>query len=387
MSSSHGLRFMLLVLAWAGITSAAEPTAMNVSLAIFSGRPDPKFTITDPVALRQIATVLTVLPPHPTYTAANPPAAPGLGYGGFRVTPVGVDGISSFTVYGSIVEVTSTAGARSYRYDGDAELESRLMNAARDQHVAGVSAAAADTIVVGTGVAERTLTLNFGPVLYTLVPLPLKAPVTCVAGTRVKLVATPSDAATALVRWVKDSRVLPTTGSTVEFVAGAADSGRYWAIVGPENGPSTSTASIDLFVTNREGQRLLNLSVLGRIGAEQPMLRAGFVVELGAAGSRALLLVRAVGPGLAPLGVPGTLRTPELQVYDATGALVPPAAMPFVLPTVTEATQRTGAFTLPVGSTDVARLYLVPGGAFTATVASADAGTGAVLLEVYEVPL
>ena len=43
--------------------------------------------------------------------------------------------------------------------------------------------------------------------------------------------------------------------------------------------------------------------------------------------------------------------------------------------------------TIEDGFADIARLYFRPAGAFTAHVSSADAGTGAVLLELFEVPL
>jgi hypothetical protein len=187
---------------------------------------------------------------------------------------------------------------------------------------------------------------------------------------------------------VKDSRALAATGRVLELTGTwSADSGTYWAVVGLGTGQSTTSAQIELLFTTREGQRLLNLSVLGRISTEQRVLTSGFTIESGADGLRTLLLVRAVGPGLAPFGVSGTLRTPQLRVIDTAGAAVAPANQPFALPTVAAATERTGAFALSAGSADVAQLYYLPGGAFTAHVSSANDDSGAVLLEIFEVPL
>jgi hypothetical protein len=117
------------------------------------------------------------------------------------------------------------------------------------------------------------------------------------------------------------------------------------------------------------------------------VLTSGFTIEPGAANMRTLVLVRAVGPALAAFGVDGPLRAPQLRVLDAAGAAVSPANIPFSLPTVPVATERVGAFALPRESADVALLYHLPARAFTAHVSAADAGSGNVLLEIYEVPL
>ena len=66
--------------------------------------------------------------------------------------------------------------------------------------------------------------------------------------------------------------------------------------------------------------RLINGSTLGFVGPAENALSAGFVIA-GTGTKR--LLVRAVGPGLAGLGVPGLLADPQLAVHalDAASAL------------------------------------------------------------------
>jgi hypothetical protein len=367
---------------------------LKVELMIFSGRPNPSFVIGDPAVIRQVVAILEATPPHPTLTASDSVSPGRLGYNGYFVTPTGMNGVESFIVYGNTIEVwpaaSSTASpTRSFRFDADAKLEQLLSQLARaDAAIGQLAPAAVISVEAGARVVERSITINLGAPIISFVALPARSPITVVAGTRVKLIATIANDAATPVTWVKDSRELATTGRTLELVASSpADSGRYWAIAGLGSPQNTTSEDIELLVTTREGQRLLNLSTLGRVGPEQPVLTSGFTVEAGSNGARTLLLVRAIGPGLAPLGVTSTLRAPQLRVMDSRGLEVAPANVPFALPAVAEATARAGAFTLQANSTDIARLYYVPAGAFTAHVSSTDAGSGAVLLEIFEVPL
>ena len=121
-----------------------------------------------------------------------------------------------------------------------------------------------------------------------------------------------------------------------------------------------------------------NLSTLGATQPGEGALIAGFTV---AGPGRKALVLRAVGPGLAPFGVDGLLRDPLLVVRgvagevarnDSWGAALAPAAA------------RVGAFPLSPGSADAGLLLELPGGSYTAQVESADAGAGASLLELYD---
>lgn len=374
---------------------AAEPSALRVDLMIFSGRTNPSFAISDPAVLRQVVRTFAALPLHPTLTERAPAAS--LGYSGFHITPTGMDGVAWFEVYGNTVEVASSATvagtqARSFRFDKESALERLLFQAARVQGVRpfGPETPTPPSMVGGAPLAERSVTINVGVASGPFWGTPIRPPVTVQVGTRVKLAATQAAENATNVRWIRDSRELPDTGGgrTLEIAsASPADSGLYWALVGLGGDQSMTSAQAELLVTAREGPRLLNLSVLSRIGAEQRVLTSGFTIEAGALNSRTLVLVRAVGPALASLGVDGPLRAPQLRVMNSSGAAVAPANVPFSLPTVAAATERVGAFALPANSADVALLYYLPAGAFTAHVSSADASTGSVLLEVYEVPL
>ena len=388
----HLKLYWLALVFWPALAFAAEPSSVQVQWVIYSGRPDPTFAISEVAAVRQLVAIFEALPPHPTLTDPNSVSPSQSGYRGFHVTPTGWAGVSGIDVYGSAVAVASGGSngvplSWSFRFDKNAALEQLLFQAGRAQ---GTITDGAPELVIGAGAAviERSVTISLGAAIVSAVAMPIQPPVTVRAGTRVKLIAAQADEKTIDVVWVKDSRALPATGRTLEIAdASPAASGRYWAVVGLGNGRSTTSAQTELLVTTRDGQRLLNLSVLGRISAEQRVLTSGFTIEAGAGNLRTLVLIRAIGTGLAPFAVGDPLRAPCLRVMDTNGADVAPANMPFALPSVAVASERVGAFAVPPNSADLAQLYYLPAGGFTAHVSSADAGTGAVLIEIFEVPL
>ena len=121
-----------------------------------------------------------------------------------------------------------------------------------------------------------------------------------------------------------------------------------------------------------------NLSTLGATQPGEGALIAGFTVS--GPGRKALVL-RAVGPGLAPFGVDGLLRDPLLVVRGAAGEVARNDSWGAAL---APAAARVGAFPLSPGSADAGLLLELPGGSYTAQVESADAGAGASLLELYD---
>ncbi|MBI5767223.1 MAG: PKD domain-containing protein [Verrucomicrobia bacterium] len=126
--------------------------------------------------------------------------------------------------------------------------------------------------------------------------------------------------------------------------------------------------------------RLVNVSVLKQIGAGES-LTAGFVV--GGTGTRRVL-IRAVGPGLAALGVGGTMPDPQLAL-NRSGVEAPINANNDWggTPTLSAAFASVGAFALPANSKDAAILVSLAPGNYTAQVTGS---TGLALVEVYEVP-
>jgi len=115
----------------------------------------------------------------------------------------------------------------------------------------------------------------------------------------------------------------------------------------------------------------------------------GFVVT----GDGALVLVRAVGPGLTAFGVSDTLRSPRLAVYRAGS----PEAMATnagwsssdasVVSTVRQVSEAVGAFPLSDGAKDSALVLSLKAGSYVAVVSSSEAiEAGQVLAEIYFLP-
>jgi hypothetical protein len=128
--------------------------------------------------------------------------------------------------------------------------------------------------------------------------------------------------------------------------------------------------------------RLINVSVLKEIG---PGFTVGFVV--GGATSRSVL-IRAVGPGLADVGVPvGYAPNPRLSFFSgpaAAGANDDWSDEPALALAATAS--RVGAFPLRPGSKDASLLTTLRPGSYSVQVTAADGNGGLVLVEVYEVP-
>lgn len=132
---------------------------------------------------------------------------------------------------------------------------------------------------------------------------------------------------------------------------------------------------------NATTQRLINVSVLKEFGTG---FTAGFVVR-GTASKT--VLIRAVGPGLANVGVPaGFVADPQLTLFDKSQAVLGSNNDWGGTSALNNAFTQVGAFALPTGSRDAALLASLPPGDYTVQVSGVGGGTGLGLVEVYEVP-
>jgi hypothetical protein len=102
-----------------------------------------------------------------------------------------------------------------------------------------------------------------------------------------------------------------------------------------------------------------------------------------AAGGGVTTLLRAIGPGLADLGVTGTLINPAVDVFDHFGRLRGNNDQWSVNPATASIAQQVGAFPLAPGSPDAALVYGIFSSA-TIHLKSQDGGAGVALLEIYE---
>ena len=124
--------------------------------------------------------------------------------------------------------------------------------------------------------------------------------------------------------------------------------------------------------------RLVNIATRVAVGGSAGTPIPGFV--LSGTGTRTILL-RAVGPGLAPFGVGGVLTDPRFDLVTGTTTL---AANDNWLSADAATMSAAGAFALPAGSRDAALVRTLAPAAYTAPVSATDDGSGVALLEVYD---
>ena len=124
---------------------------------------------------------------------------------------------------------------------------------------------------------------------------------------------------------------------------------------------------------------LANISTRALVGTGNDVLIGGFI--LGAADGSPTIIVRAIGPSLAQLGINNALADPTLELRDGNGALMTfddnwkddPA----------QQQQISAAGLQPANDLEAAIAATLPPGSYTAVVAGKDGGTGVGLVEVY----
>ncbi|MDO8540183.1 MAG: hypothetical protein Q7S40_07030 [Opitutaceae bacterium] len=152
--------------------------------------------------------------------------------------------------------------------------------------------------------------------------------------------------------------------------------------------------------------RLVNMSVRANVGAGTSSLIAGFVMVGGPSGSPGTVLLRAMGPGLAAMGVTGAMPGPTMMLYDGNsrpiasnsgwsngpmmaGGAAASTIRVGMVPAMMDVMAGVGAFPPAAGSADCAMVATLPPGAYTVVVSglpdnSGRPMTGVVLCEVYE---
>ncbi len=166
---------------------------------------------------------------------------------------------------------------------------------------------------------------------------------------------------------------LPAANYTAQVSGVNSTSGVALAEIYDTEGPNSAT-------------RLANISARAQVGTGGNILIAGFIIS---GTTPKQILIRATGPALAALGVPGTLSDPRLDVYsgstvvqsndnwgDNAGAAALGAAF-----------AKVGAFPLSdTTSKDAALLITLSPGGYTAQVSGVNGTNGVALIELYEMP-
>jgi len=185
---------------------------------------------------------------------------------------------------------------------------------------------------------------------------------------------------------IKDSTKLDFT------LAQLGDAGRYYfAARTPDDTIVSNTVTLAVNpITVAPTTQLANVATRGVAGSGANSMIVGFVIT-GAKPKQVLL--RAVGPGLAAFGVPGTLDDPILTLKTSAGVDVATnnnweqqtgTLSAINAATISATATRVGAFPLTTGSKDAVILATLPPGGYSALVSSPDTSTGVVILEAYD---
>ncbi len=252
-----------------------------------------------------------------------------------------------------------------------------------DRTVRGLAASATSIIAVGDGGATLAFDLSDAGAPPTIVAQPLSRP--GVVGETVRFSVSAQNAAGAVYQWFKDGVLIPGANTPVYTIASAtaAHAGAYTVTITSSTVAVTSSPARLTFGGTIDPGRLINLSILTSLTSATDSMSVGVVVGGdGTSGGKALL-VRAVGPSLAALGVGGTLDDPRLEFFTGgtkvgennnwggaasiAGAMAGVGAFPFSAPD-----SRDAAISLPS----------LASGANSANISGT--GTGLVLAEVYD---
>ena len=188
-------------------------------------------------------------------------------------------------------------------------------------------------------------------------------------------------------QWLKYGVALAgATNRTLVVPATAETVGSYSVVVTDALLSGTSASATLSLATTAEISRLINLSILTNISAADPDFTIGTVLGGAGTSGEKPLLVRAVGPSLGALGVPGTLDDPKLEMFAGAATFATNDNWGGGT-ALSNAFVQVGAFAYTAGNSRDAALFnaATPPRDYTVRVSSGVAGaSGAVIAELYD---
>jgi hypothetical protein len=186
----------------------------------------------------------------------------------------------------------------------------------------------------------------------------------------------------ARYQWKRDGVAIPgATRSIFANMSGATLlSGDYTVDVINAAGTVTSAPARVNSVISRSPGTVSNFSIRSAVGSGAQTFIVGFATS---GPAEHAVLVRGVGPGLAPLGVLDALPDPRLDLFRGSTRLLDNDNWG-TTPEVADVSARFGAFPLPANSRDAAILFRSPPpDVYTAQISSVTPASGVVLAELF----
>ncbi|HEX4641749.1 MAG TPA: choice-of-anchor tandem repeat GloVer-containing protein, partial [Chthoniobacterales bacterium] len=117
-----------------------------------------------------------------------------------------------------------------------------------------------------------------------------------------------------------EATTIPPTNNLESAIVATLTPGAYTAILSGKN-DGTGVGVVEVYdLDQTANSKLANISTRGFVDIGSNVMIGGLIVSGGANGGSARAIVRAIGPSLTPLGVPGALSDPNLELHDASGA-------------------------------------------------------------------
>jgi Immunoglobulin domain/Immunoglobulin I-set domain len=203
------------------------------------------------------------------------------------------------------------------------------------------------------------------------------------AGGAVSLTVTASGTGPLTYQWKKAGTAIQgaTNASLALTNTQPGGAGSYTVTVSGPGGEVTSEPAV-ITVGTANQRALVNLSARSTLSSAGA---TGYFTISAEAPKR--VLIRAVGPTLAALGVSGTLADPQLEVRNAAGQIVGSNNDWGTAPNASEvgaAFASVGAFALSSGSKDAAVLATLNPGTYSVLISGVGGTSGTVLYELYD---
>ncbi len=209
---------------------------------------------------------------------------------------------------------------------------------------------------------------------------------TVAAGATVVFTALANGVPTPTYQWQRNGLAITTATSPTLVLTGAnVIAGNYTvAISNTSNTVASSVARLIVQPTNNPGH-LKNLSVLARITAADPGFTVATVIGPPGISGNKPLLVRAAGPSLGQLGVPGALPDPKVTMFQGASAFAANDNWGTVAG-LAPIFARVGAFPFVATTSLDAALYndTTPAGSYSVQVSGAPGQSGPVIAEIYD---
>jgi hypothetical protein len=235
-----------------------------------------------------------------------------------------------------------------------------------------------------SGGAVLTVTAGGGGAAPTITMQPLS--VTANAGGTLALVVSATNAAG--YQWRKDGVNLAGATSSALVLSGisASNAGAYTVVVSNSSGSVTSSVSTVAVASSANFGRMINMSILTNLAAGG-QFTVGTVLGGAGTGGVKPLLVRAVGPSLAQLGVGNPLADPKLDFFSGTNVIATNDNWNGDA-TITATAAQLGAFGyVSPTSKDAAVVFsgnVSPPASYTVQVSGVGGSSGTVLAELYD---